>query len=286
MPQGLYRSKYQSLRKQRSILSTYHCTRSYFNVSKSFGKNLVQDKVPRNGLRQVKSASLVDNISSASNSTISVAKNSETRTDSRFSLMRSLMSRVVHPIAVVTGHLSHSTKSAGLSKDKTLDYEKLCAMTVSSINTVTLEPKPIISFNIRQPSRTRDAVFENGRFYIHFLTASAPGEFIGRIFAKGDAAHGFSSLEEASISWSWEPEHCPGPQIQGAGILARLGCQLLAEKCVEVGDHIIVVATVESIDPGPEQIKPGKVDFSGLPGMSYVMRSFKKIGQDIRNTHK
>lgn len=199
-------------------------------------------------------------------------------------VMKNLMSRIVHPIAIVTSHLVHDTEHGSNHKDDDQKYGRLCAMTVSSINTVTLEPEPVISFNIRRPSRSYDAIFQSSGFNVQFLTASIAGRYMGEAFSRGNAVKGFQMLDRAGISWSYSSAETNGPLINGDGVLACLKCRLMAKKCVDIGDHTVMIATIESISPGPKQVENESTLFSGCPGVAYVMRDFKELGSSISST--
>ena len=197
------------------------------------------------------------------------------------SVMKNLMSRIAHPIAVVTSHLVGDTERGSSHQDDEQKYSRLCAMTVSSINTVTLEPEPVISFNIRRPSRSHDAIFHNGGFNVQFLTASVAGRYMGEAFSRGNAVKGFQMLDKAGISWSYSSTEANGPLINGDGVLACVKCRLIAKKCVEIGDHTVIIATIDSVSPGPNQMVNGSILFSGCPGLTYVMREFREVGGSI-----
>ena len=194
------------------------------------------------------------------------------------------MSRISHPIAIVTSQFFGHVKLDSAYEENSQKYSRLCAMTVSSISTVSLEPDQVISFNIRRPSRTHDAIFQSGEFYVQFLTASVAGRFIGEAFSRGDAVKGFEMLDEVGIFWSRPSAMAGGPQITGNGVLASMRCQLLAEKCIEVGDHAVIIAIIDSISPGSEQMDGGKRIFSGSYGLTYAMRDYRDLGKPITQT--
>ena len=202
------------------------------------------------------------------------------------SVMKSLMSRIAHPIAIVTSQLSGDTKQGSDHEESGQKYSQLCAMTVSSINTVTLEPEPVISFNIRRPSRSHNAIFVSGGFNVQFLTASVAGRCLGEAFSKGNAIKGFQMLDRAGISWSYSSTGLNSPLIDGDGVLACVKCRLLANKCVDIGDHTVIIATIDSISPGPKQMENESMVFSGCPGLTYVMRDFRGLGEPVPGTFK
>ncbi|KAL4811277.1 flavin reductase like domain-containing protein [Aspergillus unguis] len=59
-------------------------------------------------------------------------------------------------------------------------------MTVSSFNTVTLTPQPIISFNVRRPSETLQALLSSGRFLVHLLAPNPQTASLARDFSRGN----------------------------------------------------------------------------------------------------
>ncbi|PYH84500.1 hypothetical protein BO82DRAFT_352056, partial [Aspergillus uvarum CBS 121591] len=65
-------------------------------------------------------------------------------------------------------------------------------MTVSSFNTVTLHPTPIISFNVRRPSETLTALQSSGRFLVHLLAPHARTAALARDFSRGNRRLGIS----------------------------------------------------------------------------------------------
>lgn len=60
-------------------------------------------------------------------------------------------------------------------------------MTVSSFSSVTLDPKPTITFSITKPSRTYDAIANSRRFNIHVLRDDENGARLAHHFTQGNA---------------------------------------------------------------------------------------------------
>ncbi|OCK81496.1 hypothetical protein K432DRAFT_261431, partial [Lepidopterella palustris CBS 459.81] len=153
--------------------------------------------------------------------------------------MRELMRYVSHPVAVVT---ASSWNDANAKRTNH-------AMTVSSFNTVSLEPCPIISFNVRTPSRTLDAIQnQQGHFRIHVLNSHTDAYIIADAFTRGNAHEGFEKLEKMETSKVVVRYPDTGviraPEISGYGVLSILECSMLPDKMVTVEDHVIVVARV------------------------------------------
>ncbi|KAF3491831.1 putative oxidoreductase [Arthroderma uncinatum] len=88
--------------------------------------------------------------------------------------VRRLMRLVPHPVAIVTSTEPNSPPNSAFR-----------GMTVSSFNTVTLNPTPVISFNVKTPSETYNAIRSSSRFLVHLLS---PNEAMARLaleFSKG-----------------------------------------------------------------------------------------------------
>ncbi|KAK7607117.1 flavin reductase like domain-containing protein [Phyllosticta paracitricarpa] len=186
------------------------------------------------------------------------------------STMRLVMRKLPQPVVVVTALAPDTELCQRTSTSKAFASSR--GMTVSSFTTVSVTDRNvIISFNIRKPSGTWDAITHHKRFAIHILEASAEGAHIAGLFTKGDAQAGFTELVEqkgnmlrfnladgsASLSCHAErgavvrshegtmpQELLNAPQIMSKAVFAQLDCRLLPDSCVSVGDHVIVVAEV------------------------------------------
>lgn len=199
-------------------------------------------------------------------------------------LTKSLMSRIAHPVAVVTTSLRteeleehHRETDGGHSPH----LEKLCAMTVSSINTVTVSPETVLAFNIRLPSKTFTALSRGRQFLVHFLTASRQGRGIGEFFAKGKASYGFSRMDDVKMNWKCNDAADGAPQITDPAVLACVRCTIMLDKCVYVGDHVLVLAKAQDITIGDGQVESGSLEFQGGPGLSYMLRDYRYMGSPI-----
>ncbi|KAH8427964.1 flavin reductase family protein [Aspergillus melleus] len=100
-----------------------------------------------------------------------------TETPSLPDQVRLLMRRVPYPVAIIT-----STDPSEPNNPP----RAFRGMTVSSFNTVTLRPDPIISFNVRHPSETLAALQSSGRFLVHLLAADQVPASLARDFSRGN----------------------------------------------------------------------------------------------------
>jgi len=182
--------------------------------------------------------------------------------------MRILMRQVPHPVAIIT---ATDCKNTGPKAFR--------GMTVSSFNTVTLSPEPVISFNVKRPSETLNALQSSGWFLVHLLAPSAATAKLAREFSRGNANLRISSGEG-------EFEFSPSPPSSGSTtnesgapplpLLRRrrqhsvsetgpvdfpfvFECRLIPQK-IEVHDHTIVLGTVVRV---LEQPRPERTDTTG-----------------------
>ena len=177
--------------------------------------------------------------------------------------MRELMRNVPHPVVVITA----SSWSMELQQ---MTHQ---AMTISSFNTVTLNPEPIISFNIRTPSRTLNAILaQKGHFRIHVLSNSQKGSFIADAFTQGNAKEGFKKIQASGINIRFPTGNVPSaPIIATKAVIATLHCVLLPSKTVTIRDHIVALARVTHVNRN-ERLKMA---------LMYVDRAYRTVGNQI-----
>lgn len=165
------------------------------------------------------------------------------------------MRQVPYPVAIIT-----ATDPSGPP-----DSTSFRGMTVSSFNTVTLTPHPVISFNVRRPSETLNALLASGRFLVHLLAPGPATATLARDFSKGNITlagmldgHGdfkFGALDACPESHtSSEGSDRPLPILHGKDKVSAgncgtvdfpfiLECKLHPQK-IDVHDHSIVLGTV------------------------------------------
>lgn len=131
--------------------------------------------------------------------------------------VRVAMRRVPYPLMVITS-ITREGLQAGLL--------------VSSFNTVSLNPEVFISFNIRLPSSTYEAINTSGRFTVSAISSQT----LAAEFSKGYAKRAHEDAAKA--------EDRQTHPLTGRGELFRLECEWLKSKSVEVGDHKIMLGRV------------------------------------------
>lgn len=148
-------------------------------------------------------------------------------------------------------------------KDKT-QHPEFAGLLVSSFNTVTLTPKPYVSFNIRLPSSTYFAIEASKEFTASGLKdAQVAHAFVKRKATVGD-------LNGDNI---WRGlAGGDGRLKEGMGGTWWMRCRVLEEKCVEVGDHMVVVGKV--VESG------GYAGGEGI-GLVYADGAYRKVGEVV-----
>ncbi|KAJ5504000.1 hypothetical protein N7463_006874 [Penicillium fimorum] len=208
--------------------------------------------------------------------------------------VRLLMRRVPYPVAIIT-----ATDPSGA--ENTTSFR---GMTVSSFSTVTLTPHPVISFNVRRPSETLNALLTSRRFLVHLLAPSPATATLARDFSKGNVTlaamlRGHGQFEFAALPTENEDgsPHRPLPILKRRAEAASANdgvdfpfvfeCTLHPDK-IDVHDHSIVLGTVVRTIEGP-----GPVEAQGLDGkvldehsperlcLAYANTKFWKMGGEF-----
>ncbi|KAJ9363396.1 flavin reductase like domain-containing protein [Paecilomyces variotii] len=167
--------------------------------------------------------------------------------------VRFLMRQVPHPVAIITATDPNSPTA----------NEAYRGMTVSSFNTVTLYPEPVISFNVKRPSETLHALQTSGHFHVHLLAPSEATAKLARDFSRGNnnlqIVKGEGRFEFFSDSGSETTGQGRGPPVlqrrrkdnsnkdeNDSAIIDFpfiFECRAHPQK-IEVYDHTIVLGTV------------------------------------------
>lgn len=223
------------------------------------------------------------------------------------------MRRVPYPVAIITStdpasSRTHHTES---EPDPTSQFR---GMTVSSFNTVTLTPHPVISFNVRRPSETLHALLSSGRFLVHLLATNSHTAALARDFARGNQnlALGEGEFEFVGVKPSTTFHSNASDSVSGGGsqpvpssplpLLQRrhekqdinptaeststpscfpfiFECQLLPQSVVNVYDHTIVVGTVVRAitSEGANELETSSQDLC----LTYANTKFWDVGDEV-----
>lgn len=178
--------------------------------------------------------------------------------------LRKVLRTLTHPVVVV----------ASTQPGPRMTQDRARGVTVSSFNTVTLQPQPIVSFNLKLPSSSWDAIKKSGIFRANVIAGTSRGAAIAQTFTKqhDKPYKGFVELDEMGLATTIKKNGPPKIRDpHGHGINASLTIELLLEKCIEVEDHVIVVGMVRRIDA---------INSHSL-ALSYAMRGYRGVDGPI-----
>lgn len=147
--------------------------------------------------------------------------------------MRTLMRDVPYPVVILTAAAPepHTTEPLGTA--------------VSSFNTVTLDP-PTISFNVREPSQTLDAIrADDGRFRVHILQSTPASAGLVDAFTRGNHAEAFRQRKQLAPMDTSGAHFSRAASIEDPDVFAQLQCTVTQEMAVR--DHVIIVAEVRNV---------------------------------------
>lgn len=206
------------------------------------------------------------------------------RQEGKEDAVKMILRPMAHPVVVVIA----ATRNADTSSE-TIDHFR--GVTVSSLSSVTVAPKAILSFNLRLPSRTWDAIQSNAKISISLLEASTEGAAIAHAFTKPheDPAEAFRELSRLGYGMRSLPfadikrlckVHPSGETDIESAIFGWFVAEVKLDSCVKIGDHVIVVAEVLHtllLDKARERAAAGE-SF----GLVYANREYKQPGSTIQ----
>ncbi|OAL46122.1 hypothetical protein IQ07DRAFT_634992 [Pyrenochaeta sp. DS3sAY3a] len=234
----------KSHRPANSSVRKYHATRTLHEHSQSELQLQNEDSPPspNHGTSATEGAKRKQ--TPTSNLPQPGPKDPGTETSNLKDSVRHLLRKVPSSVAVITVS----------SIDPTTQRPVPMGVAVSSLSSVTLDP-PTLSFNIKQPSQTLDAIrAAAGAFRVHFLEADRAGAKIVELFCRGNHAEAYvQRLENLDIRVPSSKEEGQevvaaslAPQIQDAAVRAALECTVTHEFAV--ADHVILAARVDSLE--------------------------------------
>jgi flavin reductase (DIM6/NTAB) family NADH-FMN oxidoreductase RutF len=193
------------------------------------------------------------------------------------------MRTLPHSVVVITSSKIHykahpkGVPNPAIKPTKPRDYR---GITLSSFMTITLEPEPIICFNIKYPSETYAAIAQSKHFLVHVLEASENGMLIADAFTKGSKhakdfiRGGRTGLEvtKVEVMTRFKGERMSLPMLRAKSVMRVLRCSVLP-KTLMVADHMVVFARVEEIWESEEGGLEGKT------GLCYADGRYRGVGE-------
>ena len=157
--------------------------------------------------------------------------------------VRKIMRHVAHPVGIATSLSTARRVPVGA--------------TISSFNTVSLEPDTVVSIHLKLPSSTYEAIQDSGGFNLHILREGRRGAFLADLFTKGNSDAAFQLLRQdldyvpgqtsSSTSTSFPKLTGKSNNLLDNPVLSILECQSKDDLTVRVGDVAVVFGSVKAV---------------------------------------
>jgi len=199
--------------------------------------------------------------------------------------LKMVLRPLTHPVVLITSRMPTPIRQILPSSSERLKFCR--GVTVSSFTTVTMTPKPVITFNLKVPSRTWEAIESSQRLCVHVLAATpeaaalahaftlphaephTPFQMVGRMGAAVSATHQVPSQATSQSVLVRKP----GAVL--SYIHARLS-HTTEKQCLRVGDHVVVVAEVESVE-----LAAYRDQIQEAVGLAYSRRGYRGLGPGL-----
>ncbi|KAI7651208.1 hypothetical protein KC318_g15880, partial [Hortaea werneckii] len=204
--------------------------------------------------------------------------------------MRAVLRPLTHPVVLITA------RDADHSDLDESSFIGCRGVTVSSFTAVTLFPQPIVSFNLKVPSRTWDAIASSQWLTAHILSANTDAATLTHAFTQPypSPEHAFHVIRQLGVQISLptnEPSRSPRLNHNEA-VLAQVHARILPAKCVQAGDHVIVVAEVKKVGiarrederrpiEGGREKALARLGSEEVVGLTYAKKGYRKGAGEI-----
>jgi flavin reductase (DIM6/NTAB) family NADH-FMN oxidoreductase RutF len=206
--------------------------------------------------------------------------------DSLSSYVRHAMRSIPQSVVVVTStDVTDPADPTIKDRNDRYDHDRYRGMTISSFNTVSLDPFPIVSFNVKVPSATHDAITNSGKFIIHTLSTSADAIKIADHFSKGRGQAAFHPEEHVPFRTTATGPHEP-PLLASKELINPVTGTITfpyAFKCklgksLRIHDHVIITAEIVRVlrTPRGEALDFGVPHGKTTIGLSYADGGYRQ----------
>lgn len=185
-------------------------------------------------------------------------------------LFRQAMQKLSYPTMIVTAAVPKGTKS--------VDFHGL---TISSMTSLSIDPKPLVQLNIKVPSGTSNDIRKNGLFAIHVLNPTKDNIHLARHFSQGlknTMTSPFSTLMNNKDYMCYSSKNMKSESNIILPVLKDTGKVLIcnSKEAFKVQDHEIWIGEVLQILPNTkeEYIE----DETGHGGLLHCKSNFFKLG--------
>jgi flavin reductase (DIM6/NTAB) family NADH-FMN oxidoreductase RutF len=157
------------------------------------------------------------------------------------------MRKLAHPVTVI-----HAVPSTGSPS----------GMVATSFTTITIDPVPLVSFNIKLPSRTYDAIANAGTFTVSAICSEPVAKHFARYW-----------MTKTPWRKSQPPRDEYGAYLAHGRVWA-LECEWMKNKSIELGDHMVMIGKVKNFIPPSEKS-------SQFQALNYQDRRYRVAGMAV-----
>ncbi|KAH8155724.1 uncharacterized protein LAJ45_00734 [Morchella importuna] len=185
------------------------------------------------------------------------------------SALRNIMRKIPHPVVIVTSATSSSPQTWR-------------GITLSSFNCFSLNPHPLVSFNIKTPSSAASTMTKAGSFAVHILRPSPRSAFLASKFAQLGATNSTKispfSFTQSQITLA---NATFGSPLLGRedDVMFRLQCE--THRTIQIEDHQLWVGKVTKVDVVAEEKYVAGTGLEEVFSLMYSDRHFRHVGETL-----
>ena len=150
--------------------------------------------------------------------------------------IRLAMRSMAQPVTIVTSQREGSVSGTHSSTQ---------GATLSTFTVVTLNPEPHISFSIKRPSSTLDAILKSRKFKVHLLSANEHGLTLANAFASGKPQQNVEA--DPKVSKGDDTISSPRDDMKHP-TFCTLSCEIGAHPPLGIGEHTLIIGKVVQVD--------------------------------------
>lgn len=181
---------------------------------------------------------------------------------------RQTMQRLTSPTAIIT--------SSALKSSSPTSYHGL---TIASIASLSINPKPLLQFNLQLPSHTSDSLRAHGLFGVHLLKPNSRSISLIKRFSQGTRMKGSKPFKDYIEGRDYSLYNGIASKKDGSVLPLLVDAEriLVCEKknVITVADHEIWVGEVVDVIANGDDIITG--------GVLHCNRQFYKLGDKIES---
>ncbi|WPG97338.1 Hypothetical protein R9X50_00011200 [Acrodontium crateriforme] len=197
---------------------------------------------------------------------------------------RAVLRPLTHPVVIIT---------AGDRDENSPPLPYGCrGVTVSSFSSVSMAgDAPVVSFNLKIPSRTWDVLRNVSSLRVHLLRGTAEGAALAHAFTQPyeEPQEAFDAIQALGAKIIESPnKNAHGHKsvkISHPAVSACIHASILPKHTVTIDDHVVVFASVQRIEMMKDETAVDSVDKweadSATGMLAYGLQGYRSLGSSI-----